>query len=278
MTPLGTVAELWRYPVKSMLGERLAEARLGERGLAGDRAWVVRDQATGHVASAKLPSKWGKLFACRAAYVAEPGPEGPPPPVRITFPDGSSVTSGEPGADAALSRFLGRAVELRWALDAPPTRETARAGGVEAGLSRAAPAGTFFDYAPVHLLTTATLAALAARAPGSRFEAPRFRPNLVIDTGVAAGFVENAWPGRALRLGEGLRLQVIDPTPRCVMTTLAQGDLPADPAVLKTVGAHSRALSATMAPGQVLSAAAGCYAKLVEAGGLVRLGDALRPA
>jgi uncharacterized protein YcbX len=96
------------------------------------------------------------------------------------------------------------------------------------------PPGTFFDCAAVHLVTTATLDRLRALNPASRFEVPRFRPNLVIEAAEGSGgFVENGWVGRTLALGD-VRLRIDEPCPRCVMTTLSQGSLPKDPAVLRT--------------------------------------------
>src|SRR5688500_173090 len=98
--PAGTVAALWRYPVKSMGGEALRAAPLDERGLLGDRAYAVLDVATGHVASAKHPRKWAALLACRAAFAAEPQPGAPLPPVLIALPDGAVLSSAQPDIDS----------------------------------------------------------------------------------------------------------------------------------------------------------------------------------
>jgi len=110
--PIGTVTALWRYPVKSMRGEALDAAVLNERGLLGDRAYAVRDVATGHIASAKHPRRWGQLLACRATYLEPPRPGAPLPPVQITLPDGAVCRSDQADIDAILSRLLGRAVAL----------------------------------------------------------------------------------------------------------------------------------------------------------------------
>ena len=105
----------------------------------------------------------------------------------------------------------------------------------------AAPPGTFFDAAPIHVLTVASLDRLRALYPSGRFEARRFRPNLVIDVdGGDEGFPENRWVGRTLRIADAVRLPVLAPVPRCVMTTLAQGDLPRDPGILRTPAQHNR--------------------------------------
>lgn len=281
----GAILSLWRYPVKSMQGEDLAGALLGERGALGDRAYAVLDHETGHIASAKHPRKWARLFACRAAYAEDPRPDRPLPPVLITLPDGAVLSSAQPDIDQALSRALGRDVAL--IAHAPPraTREANRApidapGGQEEireeQIGLAAPAGTFFDYAALHILTAATLDRLRAAYPSGRFEVRRFRPNLVVAIdGGASEFVENSWPGRALAIGGSAELYVLDPCPRCVVTTLAQGDLPRDPGILRAIGRHSSAASATLAPGALLSAVAGVYARVRRAG-VVRRGDVVR--
>ena len=124
------------------------------------------------------------------------------------------------------------------------------------------PEGTFFDCAMVHLLTTATLDRLHQLYPQGRFEIPRFRPNIVVAP--ASGekdFVENAWSGHTLAIGDSVRLSITRPCGRCVMTTLAQGDLPRDPGILRTVAQHNKVN-------------VGVYAT-VERGGTVHRGDAV---
>src|SRR2546423_14719837 len=109
---VGNVRALWRFPVKSMLGEELDAADLGEGGIVGDRAYAIRDTETGKVASAKHPKVWPNLLACRAAFVDAPGAGGELPPVQIELADGSSVRSDAADIYAVLSRFFGRDVEL----------------------------------------------------------------------------------------------------------------------------------------------------------------------
>jgi hypothetical protein len=110
--PVGTVGTLWRFPVKSMLGEQVGVVEVGEGGIIGDRAYAVRDRQTGKVASAKTPKLWPGLLACRAAFVEPPLLGDELPPVRIDLADGDSVLSDASDADAVLSRFFGRDVEL----------------------------------------------------------------------------------------------------------------------------------------------------------------------
>ncbi len=275
-----TVATAWRYPVKSMMGEELNAALLTENGVLGDRAYALVDDETGKVVSAKNPQKWPDFFACRAAYVAPPE-AGVLPPVWITLPDGQVVRSDDAGVNAAVSKLLSRPVALRQVAPERPALEQywpeheGQADAVTAeAMAGDAPAGSFFDYATVHVLTTATLGALRALYPDGRFEARRFRPNIVIDTGDAEGFVENDWVGKILEIGGSLRLRVTDPCPRCVMTTLAQGDLPKDPGIFK----QAIAKNSVFVPfaGKALPSV-GVYAKVIV-GGILRRGDAVRVA
>lgn len=278
----GMVAALWRYPVKSMQGEELDAAEVTPRGIPGDRAYAVVDRETGLVASAKHPRRWGRLFECRATFVESLRPGGPLPPVRIELPDGAVVESTRHDVDRVLSRALGREVTLTPEAPAKPEREADRTPpdaprGEEVirreAMALAAPAGTFFDYGVLHVLTTSTLDRLRELYPAGRFEAARFRPNLVVaPAGDGAEFVENAWLARKLRVGTEVRLEGVDPTPRCVVTTLAQGDLPRDPEILRTLARHTRAASVTLAPGIVFPAVAGIYAAVLREG-IVRRGD-----
>ncbi|HEX7241895.1 MAG TPA: MOSC N-terminal beta barrel domain-containing protein [Longimicrobiaceae bacterium] len=280
---IGTVASLWRYPVKSMQGEALDAAVLTGRGIAGDRAYALLDRETGLVASAKHPRKWERLFRCSAVCGEAPRPGAPPPPVRITLPDGDAVESTDPEVDRVLSLALGREVTLTTTAPTRPMREADRTPVDAAGsgevinqeeMALAAPPGTFFDYGVLHLLTTGTLERLRELYPGGRFDARRFRPNLLVATAGGAEFPEVGWLGRRLRVGADVRLDAIDPAPRCVVTTLPLGGLPRDPEILRTLACHSRAASATLAPGVVFPAVAGIYASVL-AEGEVRRGDPL---
>lgn len=281
---VGSVLAVWRYPVKSMQGEEVDAAVIAERGVLGDRAYAILDRATGHVASAKHPRKWHKLFACRAVFAEPPQPGKPLPPVWITLPDGTVISSTQADVDAVLSRALDRDVSLVAQAPSVPTREADRSP-LDSGpdqtiikeepMALAAPAGTFFDYAPLHILTTATLERLRALYPTGRFEVRRFRPNVVVAcSGTVDGFAENQWIGHRLAIGTQVNLQIIDPCPRCIVTTLAQADLPRDPGILRTVSQHSAAASKTLAPGVVFPAVAGVYAQALHGGNMCR-GDAV---
>ncbi|MCW3064278.1 MAG: hypothetical protein JWN32_1450 [Solirubrobacterales bacterium] len=244
-----------------MLGEQLDAVDLSEGGIVGDRAYALRDSATGKVASAKHPKLWPNLLACRAAFVEPPPPDGELPPVRIELADGNSVSSDAAGVDAVLSRFFGRDVELVRAAQNGYTIDQyhpdeddydpdghrdevveARLGAAffnERGLPSAVPEGSFFDLFPLSVLTTSTLDQLGELEPQSRFDARRFRMNVIVDT-PAHGFVENEWLGRTLAIGDDVRIGVALPDPRCVMPSLAQEDLPKDSGILKALARHNR--------------------------------------
>jgi len=285
---VGTIAALWRFPVKSMLGEELDATEVSSSGLAGDRAYALIDAATGKVVSAKNPRLWPNMLHCRARFLAPPHPSEDPPPVRITLPDGASVTSDAPDADTVLSDFLGRKVRLaRTApadstidqyypdvdgLDPAGNRDTmveARIGSAffaEAGQPSPVPEGSFFDLFPLSVLTTSTLERLRELAPQSRIDERRFRMNVIVAT-AGWGFVENSWLDHRLMTGD-VDIDVMQPDPRCVMTTLAQGDLPHDTNVLRTLARHNRIVVGS----DGLSPCAGVYA-VVATPGSIRRGD-----
>jgi uncharacterized protein YcbX len=268
----------------------MESAELTERGLFGDRAYALVDTDTGKVMSGKSPRLGPSLLGCRAAFAEAPTAGNGQPPVRITLPDGTSVSSEESDVDATLSEYLGRKVKLERAapedftidqyhpdledLDPEGHRDTvteSKLGSAffaEAGLPSAVPVGAFFDLFPVSVMTTSTLERLGELRPESRFDERRFRMNVIVDTR-EPGFVENDWPGHSVQLGDDVRLTVILPDPRCVMPTLPQDDLPKDVEVLRTLTRQNRLdVAGGMYP------CAGVYA-VVESGGTVRAGDSV---
>jgi uncharacterized protein YcbX len=273
---IGSVVSLWRYPVKSMMGDELNAAEVTKRGLLGDRHSALVDRETGMVVSAKNPRKWGDFFAFRAAFVEPPTLGSKMPAVRVTLPDGNVVTSEEADFAQILSRALGREVTFEQVAPSDRSSGSGRSAKAEEywpdidGLDHRdtvtdfdLPEGTFFDAAVVHLLTTASLDRLRELYPGGRFEIQRFRPNIVVAPEPAfRAFVENDWVDRTLAIGHEVRLRVTGPCPRCVMTTLPQGDLPKDPGILRAAAQHN-------------GANVGVYAS-VEHEGLVTRGDSVK--
>ena len=262
---LGTVVSLWRYPVKSMMGEELNATEITQRGLLGDRAYALIDSSDGKVATAKNPRKWPCLFDFRATFVEPARAAAKVPPVRITLPDGTTVTSDQGDLNRILSKALNREVTLgaaqRGAVNAEEYwPDIEGLGHRDTVTDFTLPEETFFDCAMVHLLTTATLDRLRELYPQGRFEVRRFRPNIVVAP--ASGekkFVENDWIGHTLAIGDEVRLNITGPCSRCVMTTLSQGDLPKDPGILRTAAQHNQVN-------------VGVYAA-VQRGGTIRRGD-----
>ncbi len=219
------VKELWRYPVKSMLGEELNRAEVGELGIGGDRRLAVLDAASAVSLSAK---RYGELLSCSARTSAGR--------VIVGFPDGTEVPADSPETAARLSDMLDRRVVVGSRHDVDRVRhEFAVDSATGEGGTRVveAPLQAFFDGAPVHLISTSTLTELARLATGSRFERARFRPNILVQLD-EVGFVEHGWVKQELQIGE-VRFDVFDHKTRCVMTTRPQGDLPRDPDVFKAV-------------------------------------------
>jgi uncharacterized protein len=241
----GSVVSLWRYPVKSMMGEELNASDLTERGVLGDRSRALVDTETGKVVSAKNPRKWPNMFDFRAVFTTPPVLGRPLPSVRVTLPDGDSATSDDAGFVERLSAALGRPVTLAAAAPPHPHLEEYWPDVVELDhqetvTDEAMPVNTFFDLATIHVLTTATINRLRQLYPQGRFEVRRFRPNIVVSLGDNdADFAEAKWVGQELRIGEDVVLEITDHCPRCVMTTLAQGDLPKDTGILRTAAQHN---------------------------------------
>jgi uncharacterized protein YcbX len=251
---VGTIAEINRYAVKSMLGESLQSTPVGESGIPGDRAYALIDIESGKIASAKDPRKWAQLLDFRSAYDGEVDRDA----LVLTLPDGARVRATASDVDALVSAACGRQVRLSadtaintydyvWEVEGIAPAEVvtgSQVGTTDDGApistmptAMMAP-GTFQDVAPLTLITTSALRAMKAQYPEGDWSPARFRMNLLIDN-EDEGVVENAWPGRRLRIGSA-ELAISALAPRCVMTTLPQSGLPRDRAILRTVSAHNR--------------------------------------
>src|SRR5215475_8611933 len=152
---VGTVERIWRYPVKSMLGEPLAAAELSRAGLAGDRQYAVRD-AEGKLGSGKSSARF-RQFTGLVSMSARYAPDGV---AVITLPDGRTVRTDEQRVHDELRAALGcQELELVAAATTP-----------------------LYDDAPVHLVTVAAVDWLAAGVPAVTVDERRLRPNLLIRT------------------------------------------------------------------------------------------------
>lgn len=272
MAVVGTVAELVRYPVKSMQGQPVARSPVSSHGLEADRGYAVRDLGTGKVASAKQPRHWRTLLDCHASV--EDG-------LHVRLPDGRTLAHGRHDLDGELSALLGRPVRLVEAAagelgtydsDWPAVTGVTLEGEHEFPVALGTEAVTFADLAAIHLMTSTTMARLRALAPDATIGSRRFRPNLVLDTDREAPreaeFLEDAWVGRTLRVGDRVELAVTLRTPRCVMTTVEQPGLEHDLEVLRASAENRHDL------GVGTFACAGVYAEVVTPGE-VALDDAV---
>jgi MOSC domain-containing protein len=274
-TAVGTVTELWRYPVKSMLGERRRELRVTPLGGLGDRAWALREVDTGRIASAK---KYPRLLEFRARYEVEPTAASPGR-VRIEAPDGRQLFADDDDASQIVSAILGKPLRLE---SRPGTDEKT---GIDRGsvfgdvpVSELKPdwtletmpdyfqlmSGSFKEIGALFLVTSGSIQHLKTLQGGTALvDRRRFRPNVYIDSGAAAEqFVEDSWIGGTLALGNEVRLDEFQPTLWCVTSTLAQEELPRDLSILRTAAEHH-------------GGCLGVYASVASAG-LLHVGDIVR--
>lgn len=228
---MGRVAELWRFPVKSMQGTPVEDLELEAGGVAGDRGWAVVDPAAGKVLSGK---RWPVLLLAAAA--GQPGGA-----VTITLPDGTTHEAGDPATDEALSGYLDHPVRLLRppAGDGLPYELPTEAwdDASESWEFPGPPGGPFVDLAAAHLLTTASLRAASKLYPDGVWDVRRFRPTALIDA-EGEEFLEDAWIGSSVALGDHVVLSPFMPTVRCAMTTRAQPGLPRDVDIAKTLNHH----------------------------------------
>jgi len=252
---IGVVKELYRYPVKSLLGEHLNQFDASTGGVIGDRAWALIDETDGRVMSAK---KFRSMLGLRAAYASPPAADSTVAP-RITLPGGRALFADDPAIAATLSGVFERKVALARIEPAQKPKAGIDPATIfgDVGVKRIFPeldeatmppefklmGGTFFDSATIHVITTGTLAHMRMlTGDGAVIDARRFRPNIVIETPPeATGFVEDGWLNGHLEVGESLRVVAMQPALRCVMTTHPQEDLPRDLRVLRAAAEHHQA-------------------------------------
>ena len=272
-TWVGTVAELWRYPVKSMLGERVPDLLVTPRGAVGDRAWSLRDPASGRIASAK---KYPRLLSFRTAYETEPTLEQPGR-IRIESPDGRRFAPDDKDASAIVSEIVG--ARLRFESCAGADEKTGidpRTVFGDVPVGELKPEWTpetmpdyfqlmsdsFLEIGPLFLVTSGSIEHLRVLQGGTaRIDRRRFRPNIYIDSVGAGCFVEDEWLEKTLSLGPQVELDQLQPTLWCVTSTLAQEELPRDLSILRTAAQHHKGCL-------------GVYAS-VRASGIVRVNDSI---
>jgi uncharacterized protein YcbX len=278
-----TVTQLFRFPVKSMMGEACESLQIGPRGSVGDRVWAVRDEVRGGIRGGKkIPS----LMTMSARFSGAVAHEGSSP-ATIVAPDGESRETGAADINAWLSDKLGHQVTL-WPLLPADALEHYRRGAPDSEdfeeelrsmfartpeeplpaldlfaevLEYETPPGTYFDAFHILILSRQSLESLARHRPESVFDVSRFRPNILVDVpGAESGYPEEAWTGKQIAIGDVV-LEVVGPCPRCSMTTHGFADLPRDTGVMRAL---------VQANGGNL----GVYARVVATGEL-RCGDSV---
>jgi len=275
---VAVISEIRRYPIKSMAGEVIDTTLLTDNGLPGDRAWAVRDEERGGIRGAK---KIPGLMQLAARYSTAPANTGSSP-AQITLPGGEVVETGAPDVNERISSAVDHSVSL-WPLVSADQLEHYRRGAPshddmvqelreifgrnedeplpDLGLfppeimEYESPPGTYFDAFPLMLLSESSLQTMSERAPDSRFDVRRFRPNFVLsETDPDVGFPEQDWHGRRARIGDA-EIEFTIECPRCVMTTHGFDDLPKDPkimrALVKESGGNLGVYAKVAAPGRV---------------------------
>jgi MOSC domain-containing protein len=271
---VGRVANLWRYPVKSMLGESMRELLVTERGAIGDRAWALRDLSSGRIASAK---KYPQLLGFRASYQEEPTLDRPGRVV-IQAPDGRTLRPEDPSASVYMSKALGRPMRFE-----NKARADERTGIDPSTVFGDVPVnemksdwtpetmpdyfqlmtGSFLEIGPVFVLASGSVDHLRTLQGGSALiDQRRFRPNIYIDSGPGADrFFEDDWLGHALAIGADVVIDGFQPTLWCATSTLAQEELPRDLSILRTTAQNHKGCL-------------GVYAS-IKTEGRLRVGDAV---
>ena len=273
---IGTIGAMMRFPVKSLMGEHIDACDVTLTGLDGDRCYALVDVATGKIASAKQPNLWRDLLKFSASTSSSAGQHA----ITVSDISGGAVGDLSSGFDEKLSALLGRQVRL---IDVRPAGiELNRARPDEVlidgedtlvtqdllVIAAAAPNGGFFDFAPIHLMTSTSLDAIAAAAPNASIIAQRYRPNIIIDSASLEPFAENDWVGRRIQIGQSVALEIIAPTPRCAVPMLAQGSHPRSPEAVGVVTRLNKVECAILGPGTF--PCLGAYATVVASGRIER--------
>lgn len=258
MRRVGTIKQIWRYPVKGMAGEQVSHCHLGPLGLAGDRIWAVRDVKRQEIQSCKFRPD---LLRCIARCRNEPH-DGPDDQVEIKFPDGRVIDSDHADIHQEVSKLIGHQSTLEslrpqhemafykrykkddhtWLQELKATFDREQGEPLpdfdnmpQSAIDYVTLPGTFFLVTPFHMLTTATLSHMHHLNPEADWSVERFRPNIVIDTipGME-GLVEQAWLNKTLVIGDAV-VDCNDTAPRCGAVTRGQQTCKQDTSVLRTI-------------------------------------------
>ncbi len=226
---LGSVARLFRYPVKSMCGEELTQTPIGLQGLPGDRRYAFV-QAESHSAFPWLTARQvAEMLRYRPRFEGGFDGEGREPALFVELPDGRRLRVDDANLQQELEQKLGKPLFL--------LRDHRGS----------------YDVGQVSLFSLDTAAAIAARA-GREIDPRRFRANLYLQPDVGA-IPEAEWPGSVLAIGPELRLAVTEADERCMMINFDPDTAASDPAVLKAVAAgfgnRAGVYASVLRPGRV---------------------------
>jgi uncharacterized protein YcbX len=240
------IAQLWRYPVKSLLGERLPTVHLVDDGIEGDRMWGIQDRRDGRILTARREPRL--LFASSRLAAGDL-------PV-ITLPNGQEMTGTGPATDAALSAWLGKPVNLVAASESDAANAEYFADATDdasQAIEWTMPKGRFVDAFPVLVISTAGLRSGAVAHPAGAWDVRRFRPNILIQLD-GEEWTEDAWADRQLSVGSA-RLIPRQRCIRCTMVNRAQPGLDTDVNIFKTLhrthGGKAGMWTQVMRPGPI---------------------------
>ncbi len=276
MKEIGKVESIFRYPIKSIGGERLFNSKIDKNGVEGDRIYAFKDCETGFIVSCKHPRKWKEIIQLSATLNQDNSV--------IVRDLKNEELSSKDEIESKIYELTSRTVELISVRDnlGRQIREADRSNIEKLGtkinqepLSIASKENHFFDFAPLHIITTASLNHIGTFYKEGDFKAERFRPNLIIKTSETNNFLENEWIGKEVKIGNGLEVKIIEPTPRCVLITLKQGKLEEDIEILKTIVQKGSAKSYTYFPGKMLKGTLGVYGIIIKEG-TVKIGDSIQ--
>ena len=249
---IGRVKALWRYPVKSLRGESLAEVEITDRGVLGDRVMALRELDRGGIMSARF---WAAMLDLGARF--DSTASSIESAIHVDFPNGETIRGDELSLPSRLSELFHRQIRLEKVRHERMTE--AELAAVIRG-EALPPSRDFFDEDVLHLIASGTLSHLRDLQPTADFDPCRFRANIYVDTGDEAdGFIEDRWIGGTLEIGDAVRIGGLTPSIRCAITTHPQPGLPHDPSILRTAWEHHQAY-------------VGVFASVIAAG-RVRLGD-----
>ena len=219
-TLVGTIEDIWVYPISSLGGQRLTSAALTATGIPGDRSWCIVDAETGVPASPETDQRWRSALFLRSRY----GNELP----SIGFPDNEWLSVDDKGLKPKLNAHFSFPVDVR---------RYGEASIDEAGTSTVV--ANRYEPSPVHLLTTSSLDNLSKLMGAEKPDVRRFRPTIVVRSDGGPDFLEQRWLDRELRIGSTL-LRATEETKRCGMTLIAQPGLAEEADILRTVVRHNR--------------------------------------